>query len=90
MTPIIMNNLVLLDRLWIGNTGIIVTQDLVTNEYKFYIQGENAPIDVSETRQLSLIMMYGRHFPEDAGKLLFKHVDFSGKPYKEIYPEQFL
>jgi hypothetical protein len=22
--------------------------------------------------------------------LLFKHVDFSGKPYKEIYPEQFL
>ncbi len=89
---IIMNNMVFLDVIWFGNTGLVTVQDLVTDEYKFYIQGENTPnysVNMEEYH-VKQIMSFGKHFPEDAGELLFKHLVFDGTAFKEVHPERFI
>ena len=87
---LINNNMVLIDVRWWKRQGIVVVQDLITDEFKFYIGLEEMHMTDNELGDIRGIMGWGSTFPEDAGKLLFPDIDYENDSYKNIYPERLI
>ena len=90
---IISNNLLLLDVMWYSSThltGIIVCEDLITNEIKCYIDGikKKIPLD-NEIKDATKILHHGAYFPNDAAEVIFPGVDFE-RGWARDHPEMFL
>ena len=85
------NNLIFIDVVWFKRQGIVATQDLVTNEIYFYIGLEDTSKFIHEEQDdIREIMSYGAKFPNDAGELLFKHINFKKFNYKQMFPENLI
>lgn len=89
---IISNNLLLLEAYWFGcsyTTGVIVTEDITTNEIKCYIDGVNPNSYEDEIGDAKNILHLGAHFPKEAAQALMPYLDLSTSWVKE-HPEHFL
>ena len=89
---IISNNLLLLDVMWYSSTnltGIIVCEDLITNEIKCYIDGIKKELKCDELKDATKILCHGAYFPNDAAEIIFTGVDFE-KGWAREHPEMFI
>jgi hypothetical protein len=78
------NNMVMLGVMWFKQVGIVLVQDKITREYKFYIS--EVPLTKTEIEDAEYVAKYGTHFPFDAGRMLyegFSNFDFSSDYIKE-------
>lgn len=82
--------MVFLDVRWFKRQGIVVCQDLITNQFLFYIGLEEMHFTDTEQGDILGIMGYGSTFPQDAGMLLFPRIDFENDSYKEKFPEDLI
>lgn len=85
------NNLLLLDVKWYSSTyltGIIVTEDLTTNEIKCYIDGtqKGQATLTSEIEDATKILHHGAWFPNEAAETIFTDIDFK-KGWIRDHPE---
>jgi len=88
---IISNNLLLLDATWFScthNTGVIVCEDIVTHQMSCYIDGTGSGKG-TELQDAEVILRLGAHFPLEAGKVLFPHINFD-ESWVHNNPEYFL
>ena len=86
------NNLVFLDVKWFNathSTGIIVCEDMLTNEIKCYIDGVGRDGESSEKRDIQKILAHGSYFPNASAEHLFPQIDFE-KGWVREHPEYFL
>ena len=89
---IISDNLLLLDVVWFScthQTGIIVTEDMITNEIKCYIDGTGKNISADEIYDATTILLLGAFFPNESARPLFPDIDFE-KGWIRENPEYFL
>jgi hypothetical protein len=82
--------MVFLDVRWYKRQGIVVCQDLITDEFKFYIGLEEKHFTNTERGDIIGIMGYGSTFSPEAGKVLFPNIDYTTDSYKEKYPEDLI
>ena len=87
---IIKNNMVFIDVRWYKRQGIVVCQDLMTDKFKFYIGLEEMHFTDTEEGDILGIMGFGSTFQGDAGRLLFKDIDYENYSYKELFPEELI
>jgi len=79
--------MVFIEVRWYKRQGIVVCQDLITNDFLFYIGLEEMHFTDTEKGDILGIMGFGSTFPQDAGMLLFPNIDYKNDSYKEIFPE---
>lgn len=82
--------MVFIDVRWYKRQGIVVCQDLYSDEFKFFIGLEEKHFSDTEKGDIIGIMGYGSTFPQDAGKVLFSNIDYENDSYKELFPEDFI
>ena len=86
------HNLIFLQVRWFKRQAIIVCQDVVTDEFHFYIGIESQALDCdnNEREDIKHMMCYGATFPTDAGMVLFPTIDYENYSFKSLYPEKFI
>ncbi len=84
------NNMVFVDVRWYKRQGIVVCQDLITNEFIFYIGLEEKHFTDSEKGDILGIMRFGSTFSYEAGMVLFPNIDYENDSYKEMFPEDLI
>ena len=82
--------MVFIDVRWYKRQGIVVVQDLITNEFKFYIGLEEMHFTDTEQGDIIGIMGWGSTFSPEAGRVLFPKIDYALDSYKEKYPEDLI
>jgi len=84
------NGIICIDVTWFQDVGIVISQDMVTKEYKSYIKtvakdkhggqvssfGGPMPLCDVIDEDVARIMGYGAKYPIESAKLLFPQYDF--------------
>ena len=82
----ILNNLLFIESSWFNTVGFVLTQDIITREFKCYTHSISA--DGSHKKAIQTIMAHGSQFPLKAAQEIFKW-DIN-KDWIYEHPERFL
>jgi hypothetical protein len=87
---LISNGYVFIDVKWYKRQCIVVTQDLRSDEFRFYIGLEEMHFTETEPGDILGCMRYGSTFPYHVGQVLFPNIDYEQDSYREKFPEDLI